>query len=165
MKSFPESKTASRLMSRVQDSRQPPIKHNSRMAEYFDDNRMRLVNDLVEDGTGWVDFKEERARLINLMDKDSTEWEAGKNSDFRLVNDIEDSATWEDPDADEEDFVDADDGKAAEPKDSFETDVGPEEFRSAIEPEPMKITDLVRLNAYITMEGDVTKFRDIRDRW
>ena len=29
----------------------------------------------------------------------------------------------------------------------------------------MKITDLVRLNAYITMEGDVTKFRDIRDRW
>ena len=142
MKSFPESKTASRLMSRVQDSRQPPIKHNSRMAEYFDDNRMRLVNDLVEDGTGWVDFKEERARLINLMDKDSTEWEAGKNSDFGLVNDIEDSATWEDPDADEEDFVDADDGKAAEPKDSFETDVGPEEFRSAIEPEPMKITDL-----------------------
>ena len=29
----------------------------------------------------------------------------------------------------------------------------------------MEITDLVRLNAYITSEGDVTKFRDIRDRW
>jgi 2-iminobutanoate/2-iminopropanoate deaminase len=29
----------------------------------------------------------------------------------------------------------------------------------------MKITDLVRLNAYITTNGDVYKFRDIRDRW
>lgn len=29
----------------------------------------------------------------------------------------------------------------------------------------MEITDLVRLNAYITAEGDVATFRDVRDRW
>ncbi|NKB48678.1 MAG: RidA family protein [Alphaproteobacteria bacterium] len=29
----------------------------------------------------------------------------------------------------------------------------------------MEITDLVRLNAYITAEGDVGIFRDVRDRW
>ena len=29
----------------------------------------------------------------------------------------------------------------------------------------LDITDLVRLNAYITAEGDVATFRDVRDRW
>ena len=29
----------------------------------------------------------------------------------------------------------------------------------------MEITDLVRLNAYITVEGDVSIFRQVRDRW
>ena len=29
----------------------------------------------------------------------------------------------------------------------------------------MKTTDLVRLNAYLTPDGDVQKFREIRDRW
>lgn len=29
----------------------------------------------------------------------------------------------------------------------------------------MEISDLVRLNAYITAEGDVTTFREVRDRW
>jgi 2-iminobutanoate/2-iminopropanoate deaminase len=29
----------------------------------------------------------------------------------------------------------------------------------------MKITDLVRLNAYITADGDVATFRDVRDKW
>ena len=29
----------------------------------------------------------------------------------------------------------------------------------------MEITDLVRLNAYITSEGDVSVFREVRDRW
>ena len=29
----------------------------------------------------------------------------------------------------------------------------------------MEITDLVRLNAYITAAGDVATFRDVRDRW
>ena len=29
----------------------------------------------------------------------------------------------------------------------------------------LEITDLVRLNAYITAAGDVATFRDVRDRW
>lgn len=29
----------------------------------------------------------------------------------------------------------------------------------------MEITDLVRLNAYITADGDVAVFREVRDRW
>ena len=29
----------------------------------------------------------------------------------------------------------------------------------------MEITDLVRLNAYITAAGDVATYRDVRDRW
>lgn len=35
----------------------------------------------------------------------------------------------------------------------------------ALEAVDMKITDLVRLNAYITDAGDVGAFRDIRDDW
>ncbi len=36
---------------------------------------------------------------------------------------------------------------------------------AALDAIDMDITDLVRLNAYITAEGDVATFRDVRDRW
>ncbi len=35
----------------------------------------------------------------------------------------------------------------------------------ALEAAGMEITDLVRLNAYVTDAADVATFRDIRDRW
>jgi len=40
-----------------------------------------------------------------------------------------------------------------------------ENLTAALTAIDMEITDLVRLNAYITAEGDVATFRDVRDRW
>ena len=122
LKAFPEDSTAARLAHRIQDSRQPPIEHNSSMSEYFEHNRMRLINDLIDDTTGWVDFKEERARLINLMDEDSTEWESGKHH--------------------ETDEVPEEDGDFEEKREVLEDAETMGGERSVLEPEPLVRTTI-----------------------
>ena len=141
IKAFPDDSTAARLAHRVQDSRQPPIEHNSSMAEYFENNRMRLINDLVDDKTGWVDFKEERTRLINLMDEGSEHWaNVVDDGRTRLINMMDEGGEdWADEGA-QEGFLDEDDGKATELLGDGTTLDG--EYRSPLEPEPLKITEI-----------------------